>query len=385
MIAVSFAIIALSTDMVAASLPDMSRSFGIPPSEAQLTLSVFVLAVAFSQLVYGPLSDRYGRRPVLIGGGALFTLASAACAFAPDIDTLIAARFVQGVGCCAPVVVGRAVVRDIHGAEGAARMLSYISAAMAVIILAGPMIGGVLVHQFGWRAVYAFIAATGTLLTAAFVLLLAESNPHAGTETFRPRRFLGQVRRILASRAFIGNTLCLGGTNCVVMSFLSAAPFVLIDQFGLSPRRFGLLFGLSVSGYILGSLVGGRLMNRVGGVRLMGMGTALAALSGLAMLGLALAGVRSPAAVLLPFFTFLIGNGFVQPAAMAGAISPFPKLAGTASAMLGFLTQCASAVTGFLVVRLYDNTPLPMSIAIAIATVGMFASHRLLLKPAGKA
>lgn len=382
-IAVSFAILPLATDTVVASLPGMGRYFGVSASQAQITLSVFVIAVALSQLIYGPLSDRYGRRPVLIGGGTLFALASVACTLAPDIETLIAARFIQGLGCCAPVVVSRAVVRDIHGAEGAARMMSYISSAMAMIILAGPMIGGALEQQIGWRAVFVFLTLVGALLIACYALLLPESNPHVGTVDFDLRRFAGEARRMLGNRRFLGNTLCVCGTYCVVMSFLSAGPFVLIDLLGLSPQRFGMLFGLCILGYVIGTLVGGRLMNRFGALRLMGIGTTMTALAGLAMLGLALAGARSAAAIFVPYVFFTLGNGFVQPAAMAGAIAPFPKLAGTASAVMGFLTQSTGAIAGYVVVRLYDNSPIPMTLAIAAASVGMFASYRLLLKPAG--
>lgn len=384
-IAVSFAMQALATDVVVASMPAMAQFFGISPSTAQVTLSVFVAGVALTQLIYGPLSDRYGRRPVLVAGGLLFTIASAACALAPSIELMIVARFVQGVGACAAVVVSRAVVRDIHGADGAARVLSYISSAMAMLILLGPMIGGALQQMFDWRSVYVFLGAGAGVLTAAYAWLLPESNPHIGSKNFRLGKLPGQIRSMVTSRKFLGNTFCVCGTSAAVLSFLSAAPFVMISQLGYSPQRFGILLGLCTAGYVIGTFAGGRLMNRHGAMRLMNIGTIVAALSGVTMLALALAGVTSAPAILLPYFVFLLGNGFVQPAAMAGAISPFPKLAGTASAVMGLFMQASGATAGYLVVRMHDGSAVPMSIAIAVASLAMLASYRLLLRPATRA
>jgi MFS transporter, DHA1 family, multidrug resistance protein len=381
MIAVGFALLALSTDMTIASFPGMVRYFGVSVSRVQATLSLFVIAFAVSQLVYGPLSDRFGRRPVLLAGMAIYVAASVACLFAPSINAFLAARFLQAIGCCAATVIGRAIIRDVHGAEGTARMIAYISAGMAILILIGPMLGGWLEQQFGWRAIFAFLALLGAAFLAAVAAKLGESNLNPDRGATRIGQTLVNYRVLLADRRFTGHALVVACGYGTVMAFLSGAPFVLMGLYGLSASRFGLVFGLTILGYIGSSLISARLVMRVGAARLLAIGTPLAAAAGTLMAGLALAGVHTVAAIVAPYTLFLLATGLNQPSAVAGAIGPFPRIAGTASALLGFMQLAAGALVGLLVGRLYDGTPVPMTVAIALSTWGAALSFFLVARP----
>ncbi len=382
MIAVAMSIVALSADLVVVSLPGMARYFDVGVSQAQATLSAFIAAFGVAQLFYGPLSDRFGRRPVFLSGCAIYAVASAACALAPSIEALIAARIVQGAGCCAFPVIGRAIVRDIHGAEGTARMLGYVSAGMSLLILFGPVLGGSLEQQLGWRAGLTLLAVLGTGMFAAAALLLAESNLNLDRNATRVRDTFAKYRGMLLDRRFAGYTLCVALNFGFIMAFLSGSPFVLMNVLGLSAMKFGLLLGLTLLGFVISSLVTARFALKLGVNRLLEVGTALAALAGTAMAALALAEVRSAAAIIGPYFVLMLATGLNQPSAMAGAIGPFPRIAGTASSLLGFIQFAAGALVGFLVGRLHDGTALPMTLAIAACAWGTFFAYHLLARPA---
>ena len=382
MIAAGFAMLAFCVDMTVASLPAMVRYFGTGVSQAQLTLSVFVLAYAFSQLVYGPLSDRFGRRPTLLGGNLLFLAASVACTLAPTIETLIVARFFQGIGACAWAVVGRAIVRDIHGAEGTARMLGYIAAGQSLLIAIVPSIGGQLEQAFNWRANFALPGAIGAVLFAAAALFLAESNAHRDPRATEIGQSLRNYRALLSHRAAWGCTLSNAFSFCCVMAFQSDASFVLMGLYGVSPREFGLLFSGAILGYIAGSFITARWVLRIGAQRLLAAGVILGALAGALMAALALAGVRSVSAIIAPYFAFMLSIGLSQPAAMSGAISPFVRMAGAASAMFGFVQLGLGALAGYLVGRLHDGTPLPLALGIGLSSLGAFLAWLLIIRPA---
>jgi DHA1 family bicyclomycin/chloramphenicol resistance-like MFS transporter len=382
-VAVGFALNGLSTDMTVASLPGMVRYFGIGVSQAQATLSVFVFAFAFSQVVYGPLSDRFGRRPLLLAGLSIYVLGTLACMLAPTIEALIAARFVQGIGCCAGTVVGRALVRDVHGAEGAARMMGYISACTALLIMSGPIVGGWLEQQFGWRAIFAFHAIVGVGMIAAIALLLGESNLEPDPGATRVGRTLSNYAVLLSNRDFVGHALTVAFSYGCIMAFLSGSSFVLMGLLGVEPWEFGLLLGATITGFIVTSFLTGKLVMRLGIGRLLAIGTPMLAASGTLMAALAVAGVVSIAAIMAPYFLLLLASGLIQPSATAGAIGPFPRIAGTASSLLGVIQLATGALVGFAVGRLYDGTPVPMAAAVALCSLAALASYLALLRRSG--
>ncbi|CAG0960420.1 partial Bicyclomycin resistance protein, partial [Burkholderiales bacterium] len=248
----------LSTDLYLPALPALTRDFSTDVARVQLTLSVFLAGFALAQLAYGPLSDRFGRRPILLAGLVIYLGASVACMFAPSIEALIAARFVQALGACAGPVLGRAVVRDVYGPSQAARVLAYISGAMAIAPMLGPVLGGWLTVWFGWRANFAALALFSALQCVATALLLGESNAHKDPEATRLTRMTQNFSGLLSAREYRGYLLCFSFAYAGLFAFISGSSFVLINLHGLSPQWYGASFGFVVAGYIAGTLISGR-------------------------------------------------------------------------------------------------------------------------------
>ncbi len=364
----------LSTDLYLPSLPTLARVFATDAARVQLTLSVFLVGFAIAQLAYGALSDRFGRRPVMLVGLSLYFLASLACQFAESIEALIAARFLQAVGACAGPVLGRAIVRDVWGPLDAVRVLSYISGAMALAPLVGPTLGGVLTGLFGWQANFVLLAMFSGVQGVAVWLWLRESNAHPDPSATRPARILANFRRLLGDRNYVGYLLALSFSYSALFAFISGSSFVLIGRFGLSPEVFGLCFGLVVAGYITGTLFSGRLVTRLGGDRLLSLGGGLGAGAGVTMAGLDLAGVHHLAAVLGPMCFATMAVGMVMPNAVGRALAPYPEMAGAASSLMGFAQMSIAAGVGIIVGHGVEASPsvLPMTVALCGMLVPFF-------------
>ncbi len=357
----------MSTDLYLPSLPGLLRHFDADIAEVQLTLSVFLVGLAVGQLVYGPLSDRFGRRPVLLAGLILYVVASAICALAPGVPTLIAARLLQATGACAGPVVCRAVVRDVHGREGAARILSYMGAAMALAPALGPILGGFVEAWLGWRANFAILCIYGAVGLALTAAILPETAPHRGESGGGLDAALRGYLGLLGQRVYIGFVLCSALAYGGIFCFISGSSFVFVDIIGLAPQLYGVCFGAIVLGYILGTLVGGRLTRRIGVERLVRTGGLISAVGGLALLLSVWTTGASVPGILLPTVIYMVGTGLVLPNAMAGAIGPFPRMAGTAAALLGFVQMGLAAAGGVAIGHLANGTAIPMAAGIALA------------------
>lgn len=372
----------ISTDLYLPSLPDMTRAFGTDVSQVQLTLSVFIYGFACGMLVYGPLSDRLGRKPVLVGGVVIYFVASIACLLAPTIEALVVARFFQAVGACSGPVIGRAIVRDVYSRQEGAKMLSYMASAMAIAPAVGPILGGWLHATLGWQANFGALAVFGLIVLAGTVLMLSETNAHKDPLATVPARVLGNYLTLLRTRVFIGYTLVVGLAFGGLFSFISGSSFVLIDVLGVPPRFFGFAFAAVVVGYMSGAFSSARLTMRFGIDRVLRVGTSLAALSGLTVAGLAVAGVSTVAAVIGPMAVYFFACALVIPNGTAGAIGPFPTKAGAVSALLGFLQMALGATAGFLVGLLHDGSTLPMTGTIALMGTASLVAYWTLVRGA---
>jgi len=370
----------LSTDLYLPALPTLAQAFATDAARVQLTLSVFLAGFAVAQLFYGPLSDRYGRRPVMLFGLALYFVSSLACMLAPGIDTLILARFFQALGACAGPVLGRAIVRDVYGPVQAARVLAYISGAMAIAPMIGPLLGGWLTVWFGWRANFAALTLFSAVQVAATFMLLGESNAHRDPEATRPRRIAGNFGDLLSARLYLGYLLCFSFAYAALFSFISGSSFVLIELHGLSPQWYGASFGFVVTGYIAGTVASGRLTLKLGPPRMVLMGALLGTAAGTLMAVLALTGVHSVWAILLPMVVFMVATGLVMPNAIGGALAPYPKMAGAASALMGFVQMSLSALVGIAVGHAYAGSAIPMATAIALCGWAVLGSYFLLVR-----
>ncbi|MEX0921693.1 MAG: multidrug effflux MFS transporter [Rhodovibrionaceae bacterium] len=375
---------AISTDLYLPSLPSIGADLGAPSSAVQLTLSSFLAGMAGGMLFYGPLSDRFGRRPVLIAGIALYVLATAVCLVSPSIEPLIGARFVQGLGACAGPVLGRAVVRDVFGAERAAKALSYMSMAMALAPAIGPILGGYLEVAFGWRAAFVVLLTFSGLCLAGLIFILPETNADKLASATRLGPLLRNYRALLSHRVYCGYVLCASFGYSGIFIYISGSSFVLIDGLGLPPDLYGYCFAAAVAGYMAGAFASARLNKRWSQDRLIANGMIVGIVSGLLAAGLAFAGVHTVASVVAPFAFFLAGCGLILPNSIAGSLGPFPRIAGSASALLGFAQMLVASGVGFCVGLLQDGTPRAMgALLLAVGLAGGLSY--LMLVRGGKA
>ncbi len=370
----------LSTDLYLASLPALREHFAAPVSSVQLTLSAFLAGFAASQLIAGPLSDRFGRRPVALGGCALYVGASLAGVLAPSLQVLIAARVLQAVGVCCTVVCARAIVRDLYEADAGARVLARALSWMGTAPIAGPVAGGLLQALMGWRANFAALTVLGAILLAAAARALPETNRHRDTGATDPGSLARNYAHIAASRRFWSYALPVTGSYSALFCFISASSFVLIGVFGLSPQRFGVAYALVASGYLLGTMAVRPLLGRLGLVGSIRVGAALALAAGAAMTLLALAEVRTPAALLAPMFLVITAHGFIQPGCQTGAIDPFPRMAGAAAALMGFAMLAVAAAAGWAVGMLHDGSTRPLALGVGACTTFTALAAALLLR-----
>ena len=364
----------LSTDLYLASLPHLATDFGVSPAAVQQTLSLFVIGFGVAQLASGPFSDRFGRRPVLLAGLAVYVFASLACALAPTLQLLVAARFVQAIGCCTAIVVARALIRDVYAPAEGAQMIARASSLLSLAPLFGPVLGGYLQVWFGWRAAFVFHTLFGIVLAAAAWRLFRETNLHPDPDATRLGGLIARYRRIAGADFFWAYALPGALSYAMIFTFISGSSFVLIDVLGVATEIYGYCFAFGVTGYLLGTIVCRRLLARIGLANAVTVGTSLSLLSGLLFAMLVLAGVSHWAVVLGCQFLTMAAHGINFPCAQAGAVAPFPREAGAAAGLLGFFTMLAALVAGTWVGMSHDGTLLPLALTSAAIGVLLFGS-----------
>jgi len=374
----------LATDLYLPSLPSIGLEFGRSVADIQLTLSVYIAGFAVSQLFSGPLSDRFGRRPVMLVGFAIFLPASIVAGFAPSLEILLVARFLQAIGACAGPVIGRAVVRDIYGPARAAKVLSYMATAWALAPALGPIVGGVLETTLGWRANFWALALISLALLAVMGLKQPETNRHRDPTATRPLRILGNFAILIGHRSYIGHALMAGFGYAGIFSFISGSSFLMIEAVGLSPAAYGFAFAAVVLGYMVGTFTSGRLSHRLGSEWLLAIGTGFVCLAGATGLVLAFTVEPSVVSLVLPMAVYLCGCGLMMPNAMAGALRYYPRMAGAASSLLGVLQMGIAALVGIAVGHLHDGTAVPMTGAIAGASLAVLLAWLLLARPGAR-
>jgi MFS transporter, DHA1 family, multidrug resistance protein len=381
-----FSLLALASDLYLPALPAIRTALGATDAQAQLTLSAFAIGFGTAQLAYGPLSDRFGRRPVLLTGLALFMLGSIASMLAPSIEWLVAARLLQGFGACSGPVIGRAIVRDVFDPLRGARALAQIMMLVVLVPMFAPLFGGYLTVWFGWRATFALMLVYGLALWVATWAVLAESNRHPEATATNFLQLARNAWTIFTNRTFSAYAVCFTITYAGLFFFLSASAFVLIEVLHVRPQDFGLWFIIPVAGNFVGSFVCSRLTRRFALATLLGVGTGFAATGGLLMLALATAGVAHPLAIFGPMMLYLFGHAFINPICLAAAVAPFPKIAGTASALLGCTQLVFAALVGQLFMRqFFHGAPVQLAAAVALAGGTALASYVLLIRPLERA
>lgn len=378
------ALLPLSIDMGLPAFPTISAELRTSPGAVGLTLSLFMLGFAIAQLGFGPLSDRYGRRPVLIAGCAIFTLAGAICAAAPSIGALIAWRLVQGTGAGAGMVVTLAIIRDLFDGAEARAQLSYVNLVMSVAPMIAPTIGGWVLAIAGWRAIYGVLTVGGFLLVLSVAFGLSESLEKRDITAIKPRRLINNYGNILKNPICLGYALVNALYFGCIFAYVAGSPLVMLNVFGVSTTVYGWLFASTAFGSVVGAFLNGRWsIQGASPSRLLSISLTVAVISTLA---LAIVSMSSAAQVvtlmpLLVLNTFC--RGIILPNAMHAAIQPVPKSAGVAAAIVGFLQMLGGSLASGLVAFLYDgHTAIAMSGVMAAFALGSYAAYTMLARPA---
>jgi len=380
LLAAAVALGPLATDMYLPALPQIGSDFGTGTDQVQLTLSLYLAGFAIAQLICGPLADRFGRKPIMIGGFVLFALASLGCALATNIETLQVCRFLQALGGSAGPVLGRAAIRDIYTPREAARILAILASIMAVAPAVAPTIGGVLVTGLGWSSIFIALGAYALIMAVVVAYGIPEPMRPEYRQPLKPCALLKNYRRIITDVTFLGYSLTNAAIFAGLFAFLSGSSFVLIDFLEVAPRHFGLYAACVVAGFIIGNLTAVRLGRNLNTDQILVRGLMVAVAGGATMAILAYQEIYNVWAVILPQALFMIGTGMVLPQTMAGALANFPTMAGSASALFGFIQMALAAVAGGLVGHFHDGTSLVMASIIAVCAAIAMACYLILVQ-----
>lgn len=364
----------MSIDMYLPAFPTIGAALHASASQQQATLAVFLFGMAIGQFLYGPASDRFGRRIPILVGVTVYVAASIACALARDAEWLIAARFVQALGGCAGAVVARAVVRDLFDHTETARMLSLLTLIMGLAPILAPMSGAVVLQALGWRAIFWVLAAFGALCGLAVFFRLKESRSEATAHQARSESPLRAYRTLLSNRRLIG--YCVGGglNGALLFTYISSSSGLMIETYGFSPFLYTIVFACNAFGVIGAGQVNRVLLRRISPDQVLAR-VSLAALGfgGLLLLA-AMTGLGGKWTVLPLLFACLASYGLMAGNTMAGALSVDPRRAGSTSALMGGLSFAAGAFASWLGGVLHDGTARPMAAVMVVCLLGSSAA-----------
>lgn len=373
----------ITTDLYLPSLPGLTAELHATLAQAQLTLSALLLAFGLSQLVWGPLSDRYGRRPILLGGLAAYVAASVLSTLAPSMDALILARIVQGAAMGAAVMAARAIVRDLYRPTEGARVMSKGLTGLGVIACASGPLGGLLAGTAGWRAALLALAVFGAATLAVVLWRFEETLRQRNPQALQPATLLRTWAQILRHPTFWAWSSLAAASYGGLFTMLAASSFVFIQVLGLSRPAYGLLMSTVSGTYIVGTLLCRRLLPRWGVRRTVAVAAGFTLSGGLLLGVFAYAGLHSGWAIMLPFYLYMLAHGVHQPCSQSGAVGPFPYAAGAASALNGFAMMVAAFATGSWLGVAMDGTARPLMLGICFWSVAIATSAWTLVRRYG--
>jgi DHA1 family bicyclomycin/chloramphenicol resistance-like MFS transporter len=355
----------LTTDMYLPSLPVIVRNFDASAAQGQLTISAYLIGFAVGQIFYGPISDRHGRKVVLLSALTIFCLASAACALSTSIEMLIAARILQAIGGSGGIVLARAIVRDLYSGARAGRELSLIGAVMALAPVFAPMVGGIVQTALGWRGVFFTLVAAGACGIVVVWLLLPETLKERAAARVSVASIIGSYRIVARNPVYLAYLAMASTIYAGLFAWISGASFVLQGLYGLTPFQFGFVFAIASSGFMVGSFIAARIVRRVGLDGVIGVGGCAATLGGLGVVISVAIDFTSVLSIVIPMSVYLAGLGMVLPQSIAGAMTPFPERAGAASSLFGFIQQSLAAICGAVVGSLLGTSAWPLAGGVA--------------------
>ncbi len=360
------------------ALPEAANDLHATPAATELTISLYILGLAVGQLLYGPASDRFGRRPALLAGLSIFTIASVVGIFAPDVHTLVLARFFQALGGCSGLVLARAIIRDTSQPHEAARRLALTNLMVTAGPAVAPLIGGGLSGLWGWRAILMGLSALGV---ANFVLawrILPETRPQA--LYISASRYARDYVGLLCSRQFLGYAVGGACATTSLYSFIACAPFIFVDRLHLPSASVGVYLALLVSGIWLGSLLASQLIARFSLNRFMVVANAVSVVGAALFLGLVIADRASLVGIIAAMFVFTVGVGAAAPATLVKAISVNPRVTGTASGLYGSVQM---VVAGMLVMLASSGANPALASALVLLGAGIVAQMSFWLARSG--
>ena len=355
----------VATDLYLPALPAIKAEFGAELSQAQLTLSALLLAFGTSQMAWGPLSDRFGRRPILLWGLATFTLAGLGCVLASSMSALIVWRALQGAAMGAVVMCARAIVRDLYTPETGAGVMSKAFTGLGLLACISAPLGGLLTDLFSWHAALALVMGFGAITLALVFLTFKETVHRKNPQALQVKVLAKTWWHIVRHPTFVAFTAVSTASYGGLFTFLASSSFVFIGLIGLARWQYGLLLFSMAFTYILGTLLCRRLLVRFGVDRTVAIGGTLSLFGGVWLLLDAWLGWQSLVGLMGPFYLFVLAHGIHQPCGQSGAVGPFPKAAGAASALGGFLMMVTAFVTGMWLGGANDGSAMPMAQSIA--------------------
>jgi DHA1 family bicyclomycin/chloramphenicol resistance-like MFS transporter len=370
----------MSIDMYLPALPTISATLHGNASGAQLTLSSFLVGFGAGQLIYGPCSDRWGRRVPMLGGIALYIVASGLCALASGVGSLSAFRLLQGLGACSGPLLARAMVRDLFDRDRGASMLSLMMLIMGAAPLLAPILGGQLLLVSGWRSIFWVQAAFGAACLLGGWWRGTETLERAKRSTADARAMLSGYVVLLRDRAYLGYTISSGAAFAGMFAYFAGSPFVFIQLYRVPAQDYGFLFAVNILGLMAGAAANSRLVLRYGSDRLLRYGVRAVAVSGGALLVAAATGAWGLAGLVVPLAAYISSLSFVGANAMAGALSRFRHVAGAASALAGAIQFTLAALAGVAVGAQSGASAVPMAVVIAATGALSLATHRSLVR-----
>lgn len=363
------AIAPISIDMFLPSMPQMAEDFHTSDASVSLAVTLFLFAFAGSQLVYGSASDRWGRKPVMLAGLGLYIIGGLMALFAGSIEILVAGRIVQGLGGGAGPSIASAIIIDVYKKERALKALAAMTVVTALAPMLAPIAGGFLHDAFGWRSVFVTLVGIGGFLAVGYSVLLPETNEFRDPNALRVGRMVGNYKILWTTPVFAAHALLMALLFSGQLVFISTSSFVLVDDLGLSERLYGFSFGLVAFGIMVGATLSRRLAGNWTPRRIVLTAAALGGASSAAMAALALVGLEGVAFILIPMMVVAGATGMSGPAARASALTPFPQMAGLASALMGFTQIGLASIYSIAFNGLLEPGPKTMTVAIAAASV----------------
>lgn len=366
------------------AMPEIVDAFGTTEAAVKLTLSLYFAGFAFSQLICGPMSDGFGRKPIIIAFMTLYLAASVVALFAPNVEILIAARFFQGAGAAVGIAISRALIRDLFHNDRAARIMNLQAIILAVGPALSPTLGGIIMELAGWHAIFLVMVAMGLGVILVSSFGLRETVPR-DLSRIRPRALVSSYATLLGSGYFMLSSLVVAGTVGALYTLATVLPFILIDRVGLTATQFGVGMLLQSGSFFVGSLIVRRLLRTIPAARLVPVGLAFVGAGGIAIAVLLRIAPPSYLSVMGPIASYAFGIAFVMPAMMVASVAPFPRIAGSASSMSGFMQMGGGLLGGTVAALIGDPVVATATIipAMGFIAIAAWIGWSLLPEPPG--